>query len=81
MLDAIGGQLTDEEAKRLILRKLYDIVSTELERYLNAEMRRLISGVENLWSKYAISAHRMDVKRKETLRALNGFLGGLGYLK
>ena len=81
VLDAIGGQLTDEEAKRLILRKLYDIVSTELERYLNAEMRRLISDVENLWSKYAISAHRMDVKRKETLRALNGFLGGLGYLK
>ena len=34
VLDAIGGQLTDDEAKHLILSKLDDIVSTELERYL-----------------------------------------------
>ena len=27
VLEAIGGQLTDDEAKHLILKKLYDIVS------------------------------------------------------
>ena len=43
MLDTIKGQLTDDEAKLLILKKLYDIANTELERYLNAEMRRLVS--------------------------------------
>lgn len=81
VLEAIGGQLTDDEAKRLILQKLYDIVSTELERYLNAEIRHLISGVENLWNKYSSSSQKMEEARDKTLDRLNQFLTGLGYLK
>ena len=80
VLTAIGGQLTDEEAKRLILKKLYDIASTQLERYLNTEMRSLVSGVENLWDKYATSSQKMEEARYKTLEVLNGFIGGLGYL-
>lgn len=80
VLEAIGGQLTDDEAKRLILQKLYDIVSTELERYLNAEMRHLISGVENLWNKYSSSSQKMEEARDKTLGQLNIFLRGLRYL-
>ena len=60
LLEAINGQLTKDEAKRLILKKLYDIASAELERYLNAEMRDLVSGVENLWDKYAVSGRDME---------------------
>ena len=81
VLEAIGGQLTDAEAKCLILKKLYDTVSTELERYLNAEMRHLISGVENLWDKYAVSSQKMEQSRLVTVDRLDGFLKGLGYLK
>ena len=80
ILEAINGQLTDAEAKHLILKKLYDIASTELERYLDAEMRSLVSGVENLWNKYAVSSQEMEEARGATLKALNGFMGGLGYL-
>ena len=79
VLETIGGQLTDDEAKLLILKKLYDIVSTELERYLNAEMRHLISGVENLWSKYAVSGREMEKARGATLHKLNKFMSSLGY--
>ena len=81
MLDTIKGQLTDEEAKLLTLKKLYDIANTELERYLNAEIRHLVSGVENLWAKYAASIHKMERSRASTQERLNGFLRGLGYLK
>lgn len=81
LIAEIGGQLTDEEAKRLILKKLYDIAGRELERYLNAEKRALIQGVENLWNKYAISSRELERKRDETLGQLNGFLEGLGYLR
>lgn len=81
LIAEIGGQLTDEEAKRLILKKLYDIAGRELERYLNAEKRALIQGVENLWNKYAISSRELERKREETLGQLNGFLEGLGYLR
>ena len=79
LLEAINGQLTDAEAKHLILKKLYDIASTELERYLNAEMRQLVSGVENLWSKYAMSSREIEAEREATLKTLNFFLERLDY--
>ena len=81
LLAAINGQLTNDEAKRLILKKLYDIASAELERYLNAEMRQLVSGVENLWDKYAVSGREMERSRLATVDRLDGFLKGLGYSK
>ena len=79
LLAEIGGQLTVEEAKRLILKKLYDIAGRELERYLNTEMRVLIQLVENLWNKYAISSQKLEQRRGKTLEELNGFLRTLGY--
>ena len=36
MLADIGGPLTDEQAKTLILKKLHDLATAELHRYLNA---------------------------------------------
>ena len=80
ILAAIGGQLTEAEARELILKKLYDLVSNELNRYLNAEKRRLIAVVENLWDKYAVSSRELENQRAETLKKLNKFLSGLGYL-
>ena len=80
LLAAIGGQISEEDAKRLILKKLHDIANTELLRYLNAEKRTLIAAVENLWDKYAVSNKAMEVKRASTLSELNGALTQLGYL-
>ena len=80
ILTAIGGQLTEEEARRLILKKLYDLAGNELNRYLNAEKRGLIAVVENLWDKYAVSSRELEQERAETLKTLDGFLKALGYL-
>jgi len=79
LLNAIGGQLTEDEARRLILNKLYDLVRHELNRYLNAEKRGLIQVVENLWDKYAVSSRKLESERIKTLAKLDGFLKGLGY--
>jgi type I restriction enzyme M protein len=79
ILAAIGGSLSEEEARRLILQKLYDLVHEELNRYLNAEKRELIQMAENLWDKYAVSFRELEKERSETLEALDGFLRGLGY--
>ncbi|MFH1489294.1 MAG: N-6 DNA methylase, partial [Pseudomonadota bacterium] len=81
ILTTIGGQLTEPEARKLTLKKLYDLVGNELNRYLNAEKRRLIAMVENLWDKYAVSSKEMEAERSETLKTLDGFLRGLGYLR
>lgn len=80
ILTVIGGRLTEEEARRLILKKLYDLASHELNRYLNAEKRGLIRVVENLWDKYAVSSRELESERNETLKTLDGFLKGLVYL-
>ena len=79
ILATIGGQISQEEARRLILEKLYDLVHKELDRYLNAEKRRLFQVVENLWDKYAVSMRELETERSETLKTLDGFLRGLGY--
>ena len=81
MLNAIGGKLTEEEARLLILKKLYDLARHELNRYLNAEKRGLIQVVENLWDKYAISINVLESERTITLKTLDGFLKLLGYLR
>jgi type I restriction enzyme M protein len=81
LLSAIGEQLTEEEARRLILKKLYDLASNELNRYLHTEKRRLIALVENLWNKYAVSFRQLESERAETLKTLEGFLKGLEYLE
>jgi type I restriction enzyme M protein len=81
ILKAIGGQLTEDEARRLILKKLYDLATNELSRYLNTEKRALIAGVENLWDKYAISNREQETERSETLKKLDDYLKALGYLK
>jgi len=64
LLTEIGGQLRDEEAKKLILKKLYDWVSEQLTRYLNGEKRGLVAKVENLWDKYAVSSQEMEAQRE-----------------
>ena len=81
IFSAIGGKLTDEEAKTLILKKLHDLATHELNRYLNAAKRSLIQSVENLWDKYAVSSRALESERNKTLLALDGFLNRLGYLK
>jgi type I restriction enzyme M protein len=80
LVASMGGQLADAEAKTLILKKLYDLASQELNRYLNAENRILIRIIENLWDKYSVSSRALESGRTETVKALQGFLDGLGYL-
>ena len=80
VLNAIGGQITEEKSEELILKKLYDQISDEMIRYLNAEKRQLIGSIENLWDKYSVSKEMIEAQREDTLNQLNKFLKGLGYI-
>ena len=80
LLLLIGGQLTEDDAKRLILKKLHDIANTELLRYLNAEKRSLIAAIDNLWDKYAVSNQALEQQREHTLTAFSQFMSQLKYL-
>jgi hypothetical protein len=77
---AIDGQITEADAKRLILKKLHDIANKELLRYLNAEKRHLITAVENLWDKYAVSSQVLEQQHEQTISTFSQFMTQLKYL-
>jgi len=79
LLEKIGGVMTAEEAKRLILKKHYDLVNSELLRYLDAEKRTLIAFCEKLWEKYAVSVQALEREREKPMVELNQFLDKLNY--
>ncbi len=79
-LKSIGGVITAEECKTLVLQKHNDLVQGELLKYLNAEKRKLIEGIEKLWDKYAVPSQTMEAERHATLKKLNKFLTQLNYL-
>lgn len=80
LFEAIGGQITEEQAQKLILQKHHDLINEQLTRYLQAEKRALVLAYENLWDKYALSAQTIEAQRTQTLQELNAFLTELKYL-
>lgn len=80
LLEEIGGMITTEESQKLILKKHFDIINDQLQRYLNAEKRALVNAFENLFDKYYTSAQAIEQKRETTMAELNDFLTQLNYL-
>jgi type I restriction enzyme M protein len=79
LVAAIGEPITKEEARDLILKKHHDLIQEQLERYLNREKRELVSLVEKLWDKYAVSRKSLEQSRTDVLDKLNDFLTALNY--
>lgn len=80
LLLEIGGMITTEESQKLILKKHFDIINDQLQRYLNAEKRALVAAYENLYDKYYTSAQSIEQSRETTMAELNDFLTQLKYL-
>lgn len=80
LLKEIGGMITTEESQKLILKKHFDIINDQLQRYLNAEKRALVNAFENLFDKYFTSSQAIEQKRESTMAELNNFLIQLKYL-
>lgn len=79
MLKEIGGMMSEAECKELILEKHRRLVTSELQRYLDAEKREIIRCFGNLWDKYAVSLASIDKDRNDTLLSLNEYLKELNY--
>ncbi|MED0887007.1 type I restriction-modification system subunit M [Bacillus mycoides] len=79
LLDDIGGVIAVEESKSLILKKHFDLINTQLHRYLNNEKCSLISDIENLYDKYVISINDIEVNQNQLMLELEKMLITLGY--
>jgi len=81
LFDTIGGLITREEAKELILKKHNDLISEQLLRYMNAEKRIVINFFENLFEKYSISAKIIEFNRSNSPNEIHSFLSRLNYIE
>lgn len=79
-VEELGGIISAEDCKMLILQKHNTLVQQELQKYLNAEKRKLIAGTEKLWDKYKVTSQELENQRKISLETLNAFLTELKYL-
>ena len=62
-IEAKKQNLSPEEAHRLILQKLFDILQKEMRRYLGSEKKKLIGIFEKLWDKYQVSLAEIEAER------------------
>lgn len=77
----IGGVITEAEAKALILRKHHDLVTEQLDRYLNAQKLALVQTVEDWRGKYEVSLSKMDHALIQSRGDLEQVLKTLGYIQ
>ncbi|MDK2799191.1 MAG: type restriction enzyme protein [Clostridiales bacterium] len=73
-------QITEEEARELIIKRFYSILVEELHQYMKEHLLIIVDIIENLWDKYKITANRILKERDEESRKLDEFLKGLGYI-
>ena len=76
----VGGAVTEDEARELILQKHRDMIIHQLDRYLNREKQYLVGQVEKLWDKYAVSREALETDRDVVMGKLDAFLAELNYL-
>ncbi len=79
LMRLMGGRITEDESRELILQKHHDLVAGQLQRYVQGEERTLFGIFENLFAKYATSAQALESEREATLGELDKVLAALSY--
>jgi type I restriction enzyme M protein len=79
LVAAAREKIDRDEARRLIVQRLHGMLMQTFKTYLRADQRRCIAALENLYSKYAVTAEEIEKRRDEAEKKLKGFLQELGY--
>lgn len=79
-MQSIGGQITEDETRTLILQKHYNIIEDQLNRYTEQELREVIAACEHLYDKYATSAQQIAAERDTVMNDLDEIFKKLKYV-
>ena len=71
--------ISNQQARQVIVERLGKQLFDSYRQYLRADQRACIAAIENLWSKYAITAKQIEAERDQAAAELLGFLRELGY--
>ena len=72
-------KISNDQARQVIVERLGKQLIDSYRQYLRADQRACITAIENLWSKYAITAKQIEAERDQTSAELQAFLRELGY--
>ena len=76
---AAREKIDRNEARRVILDRLHRLLVRTYEGYLRADQRACLAALENLHTKYAVTAKTIEANRDAEAAKLKSFLSELGY--
>jgi type I restriction enzyme M protein len=72
-------KISNDDARTVIVERLGQVLLASYRHYLRADQRACVAALENLWTKYAVTAKQIELARDEAAAELQGFLLELGY--
>lgn len=72
-------KIGNDEAQQVIVERLGKQLLDSYRHYLRADQRACIAAIENLWTKYAVTARQIEAERDQASAELHAFLRELGY--
>ena len=79
LVEAAREKIGTEEAKRVILARVHQLVVETYSSYLRADQRACVAALENLHAKYAVTVKEIESKRNTAAAKLKAFMVELGY--
>ncbi len=79
LVESARQKISNDEARTVIMERLRQVLMNTYQAYLRADQRACIKAIENLWSKYAITAKTIEDVRDAAATQLKAFLVELGY--
>jgi len=79
LVESARAKISNDEARSVIIERLRKVLLQTYQAYLRADQRAGIKAIENLWSKYAVTAKAIEAERDAASRQLQVFMVELGY--
>ncbi len=79
LVESAREKISRDEARTVIVERLRRVLMNTYEAYLRADQRACVKAIENLWSKYAVTAKTIEAERDAASRQLKSFWVELGY--
>nr|CBX26951.1 hypothetical protein N47_A09800 [uncultured Desulfobacterium sp.] len=79
LVKSARAKISTDEARTVIIERLRQVLIDTYKAYLRADLRVCIKAIENLWSKYAVTAKEIEAERDAVSKQLKKFWVELGY--
>jgi len=79
LVEQARANISNDEARIVIIERLRQSLMDTYQAYLRADQRQCVAAIENLWSKYAVTAKQIEAERDQAAEELKAFLVELGY--